>query len=315
MAMTTVLSVRALGLGDLLAAVPALRAIGRAFPGHTHVLAAPAALEPIVRLIDGVDDLVDARPLVPPPVGSADVLVNLHGQGPESHRAALATRPRRLIAFAHDDVPETAGQPRWRPYEHERRRWCRLLTESGIPADPDDLHLRQPGRAPRAEGAAIVHPGAAAPARRWPLERFAALARREQRIRPVLVTGSRAEAPLAHEIARRAGLSPRAVLAGRTDLVELAALVATAARVISGDTGIAHLAVALGTPSLTLYGPVPPSEWGPPPHDVRHRTLWSGFRGDPDAPGTDPGLAAITTAQALHELERLGSEEVVSDAR
>ena len=40
------------------------------------------------------------------------------------------------IAFAHDEVPETAGMPQWRTGEHEVARWCRLLAHAGIPADP-----------------------------------------------------------------------------------------------------------------------------------------------------------------------------------
>ena len=54
-------------------------------------------------------------------------------------------------------------------------------------------------------------------------------------------------------------------MAGRTDVVQLAALIARAGRVLCGDTGVAHLAPAFGIPSVVLFGPVPPSEWGPPP--------------------------------------------------
>jgi ADP-heptose:LPS heptosyltransferase len=85
---------------------------------------------------------------------------------------------------------------------------------------------------------------------------------------------------------------PEAVLAGRTDVLELAALVAGAGRVVCGDTGVAHLATALGRPSVVLFGPTPPAEWGPPavPH---HVALWAGRRGDPLAAEPDPGLLAI----------------------
>jgi ADP-heptose:LPS heptosyltransferase len=76
----------------------------------------------------------------------------------------------------------------------------------------------------------------------------------------------------------------------------LAALTASARLVISGDTGMAHLASAYARPSVTLFGPVPPSEWGPPRHP-RHQVLWEGARGyhgDPHASRTDPALCAIT---------------------
>ena len=204
-------------------------------------------------------------------------------------------------------IPQTAFAPRWRDGEHERERWCRLLRESGIPAEPAHLRLRAPDADPPAAavGATVVHPGAASPARRWPAERFARLARAErERGRDVVITGSAAERPLAETVARQAGLPPGAVLAGRTDLVTLAATIAAAGCVVSGDTGVAHLAVAFGTPSLTLFGPVAPAEWGPPPSG-RHRVLWRGRQGDPHGTQIDPGLYAIEADEALLELNRV----------
>jgi ADP-heptose:LPS heptosyltransferase len=261
-------------------------------------------------LSGAVDEVLDARALAPldPRAHGADVAVNLHGRGPESHRVLLATAPRRLVAFAHPDVPETAGGPVWRAEEHEVARWCRLLEESGVPADPAQLALRPPSAPPpdAARGATLIHPGAAGAARRWPAGRWAEVARGEAaRGRRVLVTGGAAEGPLAREVAERAGLPGAAVLAGATDLLGLAALVAHARVVLSADTGIAHLATAFGTPSVVLFGPVPPTEWGPPPA-APHRALWAGRRGDPHGDRPDPGLLRITPEAvrgALAELE------------
>jgi ADP-heptose:LPS heptosyltransferase len=95
------------------------------------------------------------------------------------------------------------------------------------------------------------------------------------------------------------------VLAGRTDLRGLAETVAGAGRVVCGDTGVAHLATAFGTPSVVLFGPTPPSEWGPPPDRAQHRALWAGRRGDPHARTPDPGLLEIGVADVLAALSRL----------
>ena len=302
------LALRALWLGDLLAAVPALRALADAFPFHRRLLATPAALAPLVELADTGFEVVDAAPLAPLPeaCAEADVAVNLHGCGPESHRVLLPARPRRLIAFRRPEVPETGGAPTWRADEHEVRRWCGLLAAHGIPADPARLRLRPPSRTAGWEGATIVHAGAKAPARHWPAARWAAVARAESSAgRRVGLTGSAGELDLVHEVASLAGLGTDAVLAGATDVTALAALVAHAGRLISGDTGVAHLATAFGTPSLTLYGPVAPELWGPLIDPHLHRVLWKGPRPGASDGAPHPALLEITVEETLAELGRL----------
>ncbi|WP_198141622.1 glycosyltransferase family 9 protein, partial [Micromonospora sp. ATCC 39149] len=125
----------------------------------------------------------------------------------------------------------------------------------------------------------------------------------------VVITGSADERELAGRVARRAGLAPDAVLAGRTDLGGLAALVAHARVVVSGDTGVAHLATGYGTPSVVLFGPAPPARWGPPPGRPWHRALWAGARAGSGGPEGDwsasggvephPALAAIGVEEVL----------------
>jgi len=94
------------------------------------------------------------------------------------------------------------------------------------------------------------------------------------------------------------------VLAGRTGLLELAALVAGARRVVCGDTGVGHLASAYGVPSVLLFGPVAPAAWGPPARPI-HRVLWTGHLGDPHGDALDPGLAEIAPADVLAALAAL----------
>lgn len=319
---------RALKLGDFLTAVPALRALARAFPGHERILAAPARFEELIGQT-GMHRVCATPGLVglDPELAGAEVAVDLHGRGPESQRILLDLAPRRLISFRCHAVPATAGSPGWRPDEHEVQRWCRLLHDSGIPADPADLRLHRPFAGPAPGGGTgpeqptggggggrptIVHPGAASPARRWPAERFAAVARHEVAAgRAVIVTGGPEERDLAREVAGRAGLAPTAVLAGRTSLAELAELVAGAGRVVCGDTGIAHMATATGTPSVVLFGPVPPAEWGPPP-DPRHVAIWTGRRGDPHAGVPDRGLLEIGVDAVLAALAALAEREGAS---
>lgn len=298
------LSYRTLGLGDLLTAVPALRGLRRAFPDHHHVLATPAWLAPLVGAIEAVDAHLPLPELatVPASIGTrVDVAVNLHGRGPQSHRILQDLAPRHLIAFG-DAV-------RWREDEHEVHRWCRMLAAHDIHCDPADLAVRPPP-GPLPDGAAdatVLHPGAKSAARRWPAERFAAVGRQQRaRGRRVVVTGGPDEVDLATAVARGAGLGPDDVLAGQLDVGGLVRVVAAGGRVVSGDTGVAHVATAVGTPSVLLFGPVAPDAWGPPPdRRDRHRCLWHGRLGDPHGDRPDPGLLSISVADVTAELAAL----------
>jgi ADP-heptose:LPS heptosyltransferase len=150
----------------------------------------------------------------------------------------------------------------------------------------------------------LVHPGARFGAKRWPAPRFGELAAALDRAgRHVLLTGTVDERPLARSVALIAGLPAHRVLAGRTDLVRLCSLIAEAAVVVSGDTGIAHLAAAFGTPSVTLFGPVDAAQWGPPP-DGPHLALGDATvrRGDPFADDPDPALLAVGVDEVLRAI-------------
>lgn len=290
------LVLRALGIGDLLVTVPALRGLRHARGADHLVLAAPEHLAGLVGLTGAVDEVLHTPGLgtlrwtgKPP-----ELAVNLHGSGPESIEDLRGTRPDRLVSH---NIP---GGPRWSDDVHEVDRWCRLLADHGIETDPSELALARPGVPSPAPGAVIVHPGAAFPARRWPPERFAEVARTlADEGHPVVVTGGPDEQELAMTVAEAAGLAPDAVFAGRTDLVTLAALVADAELVVCGDTGVGHLATAYGTPSVVLFGPTPPARWGPPKDRAQHRPLWTGSTGDPFGQEPDPGLLQLSTADVL----------------
>lgn len=295
-----VLVLRQLGLGDLLATVPALRGLRTALPDSWVVLACPQAVGGLVRAAGLVDEVLATGELEPVPWTGPppEVGIDLHGSGPASHALVQALRPRRLVAFGTDD-PYVPGPPWWRD-EHESHRWCRLVrAELGVPCDPDDRRLPPPSTPAPVEDAVVLHVGAASGSRRWPLERFAEVATRLSAGTQMVLTGSAAERPLADRVAAAAGLPAAAVLAGRTTLDQLAALVAAARLVICGDTGVAHLASAYVRPSVLLFGPTPPAWWGPPANGP-HTVLWHGHGvGDPHAEHTDPALLAITVAEVL----------------
>lgn len=265
---------RALGLGDLLTALPVLRALRRGFPAHELVVATPPELHPLLALAGCADASLPARGLAPPawPGPPPDLAVNLHGSGPQSHALLRRLRPHRLVAF-RCELAGWADGPPWRADEHEVHRWARLVEETlGLPVDRRDLGLSVPFQV--RPGAAVVHPGGTDPRRRWPAPRFAEVAARLHAAGcDVVVTGGPNEAGLAATVVREGGLPPTANLAGALGIRALSGLLAAATVVICGDTGVGHLATAVGTPSVLLFGPVSPAHWGPPPDRWRHRVL------------------------------------------
>lgn len=306
-----VVVLRPLGLGDLCTAVPALRGLRETWPHAEIALAAPLWQEPLARLA-GVDHVVATAPRGPldPRLRAPDVAVNLHGCGPASTERAISLEPDRLIAFAHPAIRSTQCFPVWRDDEHETQRWCRLLTEAGVPADPSARRLpigADPGAAHH--GAVVIHPGAAAPGRRWPYARFGqvagTIARGGGR---VVVVGSRSERALCDDVvaeARKHGGSGNVVsLAGVTGLLPLARLIAGARLLIGNDSGVAHLATLTATPSVVLFGPTDPARWGPP-ETPSHVALWKGRTGNPHAQRLDRGLAEIQVDEVLEAASRV----------
>jgi len=302
---------RALKVGDFLTGVPAYRGIRRAYPSSYIQLAAPRELAPLAQLLENtIDEVCDARELAPlhEQLYDADIGIDLHGKGPESHRLLVQARARRLVAFRNSAIPLSADGAEHDPEEHEVSRWCRMLRHAGIPADPIELDIRAPhttSRTEAARGATLVHPGASSRARCWPSERWIDVVRSERDAgRRIIITGGPTEVRRAYAIARAAELPDECVFAGRTNVLELAELVGASARVVCGDTGIAHLATAFRRPSVVLFGPTPPTHWGPPARPI-HRVLWAGRRGNPHADRIDAGLLSIAAADVIDSLRTL----------
>ncbi|MFH5821529.1 glycosyltransferase family 9 protein [Georgenia sp. AZ-5] len=298
-----VLVLRALGLGDALTGVAALRGLRRAFPRRRLVLAGPAETGAWLQRLGVVDAVLPTHGLAPlrwPRERRGHVAVNLHGRGPQSHRLLAATGPAELVAFACPEAGHHHG-PQWRADEHEVERWCRLVRSAGGPCAPDDLRLAGPPK----DGDVVLHPGAASGARRWPAARWSSLARRLAGAgHRVVVTGSAGERDLCAAVVagardeRAAGGAGVTCLAGALDLPALAEVVGRARLLVCGDTGVAHVATALGTPSVVLFGPTPPAWWGPAVDTDRHVVIWHGTGpGDPHGAEVDPALAAITAEE------------------
>ncbi len=162
---------------------------------------------------------------------------------------------RRLTRLHLVDILASYGRPPHRPLD---RLDHRLSPEAAARA----AELLPPGDRP-----VVLQLGANNDLRRWPVRYFARLARGlTEAGHPVVLVGSSRERVLARRLGRELGRPAGAVcdLMGRTDLATLGGVLASAALVVSADTGTLHLATAVGTPVLALYmGPAQAHETGP----------------------------------------------------
>jgi ADP-heptose:LPS heptosyltransferase len=317
--------VRALpGVGDLLCAVPALRAVRRAHPAAAVTLVGlPTAAWFLDRYPGLIDDLlavegVPGLPEVRPDAAAArrfyahagarhfDLALQLHGSGVTTNPLTTMLGARRQVA------PRLPGH--WRPPGRslpypttgpEIRRLLAVAWAAGCPevGEQTALPLTDDERAdaaaltggPGAGPYICLHPGASRPGNRWPPARFAAVGDRlaEAGARVVL-TGTAAERPLALAVAGALG-GPPLDLTGRTSVGTLGALFAAARLVVSNDTGAAHIAAAVGAPSVVVFpADGDPDRWAP--LDRRRHRPAVAAPGAGRWPGVDTVLAAAVEA-------------------
>jgi ADP-heptose:LPS heptosyltransferase len=297
---------RALQLGDLLCAVPALRAFRAAWPGAEIVLIGlPWAREFVGRfhhLLDGFREFpgypgLPERPVDVPGVlaflaamqaDGFDLAIQLHGSGPFVNDLVALLGARRAAGFVLPGgyCPDPEFFRPWPEHGLEIHRLLALVEFLGLPAqgehlefpldhaDWQALHAIEGTRGLDQADYVCVHPGASVPERCWPAERFAAVARALARdgVR-IVVTGSAGEADLTHRVAELAGV-PCLDLAGRTGLGVLGALLSRSRLLVCNDTGVAHIAAALHVPSAIVSTGNNPERWAPLDRE-RHRVLCS----------------------------------------
>ena len=154
---------------------------------------------------------------------------------------------------------------------------------------------------------AIINPGAGWPSKLWPADRYAAVARHlgeARRIPTLVVWAGQAEKTLAEQIVQAGG--PSARISPPTSLPELAALARRAKLFLGADTGPLHLAAAVGTPCVGLYGPWPAARHGPyGPKNIALQKMF--FEGSARARRTAPAIymESITTEMVCEACDRI----------
>jgi ADP-heptose:LPS heptosyltransferase len=174
------------------------------------------------------------------------------------------------------------------------------LPEHAADAQVAERFLRAAGLA--GQRFAILNPGAGWPSKIWPPERYGELAQhlyRKHGMRTVAAWGTESELQLAATIV--AAGDGQAVLAPPTSMLELAALCRRADLFVGSDTGPMHLAVAVGTPAISMHGPSRADWCGAYGDDnVRMQIRYEAGSSLQRRQADDSAMRAITVAMAAH---------------
>jgi len=305
-----VLAVRLDAIGDVLLTSPALGALRAGAERRVTLLTSPAGAS-LAGLLPDVDEVIayeapwmkasGERPDPGPDLEmierlragrfDAAVIFTVYSQSPlpaalQCYLAGIPVRaahcrenPYQLLSdWVREEEPELA--------RHEVERQLDLVAHLGCRIDSDGLRLRIPpaarGRAEASlRGAGVrldapwllLHPGASASSRRYPLDGYARAARTlvEEDGWQVVLAGAGTDAGAVEEI-RRLMAAPAVGLAGALDLGELAAAIEMADLFIGNNSAPAHLAAAVGTPAVVLYALTNPQHtpWRVPTRVLTH---------------------------------------------
>ena len=280
-------------LGDIVLALPALAALRGRTPGaeisvagNREILEAVAfahadrmlslATLPLHRLYASDPTAEDLRFW-----RSYDTIVSWTGAGDASFERALrAIHPDARLAS-------------WKPGPGERRHVSQIFVDSlELPDRPVARPQRIPiAPLPSAERPLVLHPGAGSAAKRWPAERFRELAARliARGADKLVVMEGPAEPGLAEAVA---AVLPRECVEVVVDapLPAVAARLAGCRAFVGNDSGVTHVAAAVGARTVAVFGPMPPEHWAPRGEHVR---ILRGTMGKPEEVSVESVLEAL----------------------
>jgi heptosyltransferase I len=294
--MNRLLIVRLGSLGDLVHTLPAVSAIHRTFPRLEIDWLVDAVHQEFLGLVPILTSVVSLT--APNARGWLEVRRRLRTRKYDAaldfqglvKSAALSrlSGARRVMGFDRASLREPAAAALYRervsvgPGGHVIQKNLRLAAAIGAHATIAEFPIRPVESAALAaiqvkdtSPFALLNPGAAWPNKRWPSDRFGRLAawlRERHGLRSIALWG-----PGEEELARAvvSSSSGAATEAPRTHLTDLVALSRAARLLVSGDTGPTHIAAAVGTPVVALFGPTDPLRNGPWSPDDRTLSRYS----------------------------------------
>lgn len=271
------------GIGDLLQTFPCLNALRQKWPLAAVTLVGHGERARLARVAGLVDDTVDVETCglhrlfsaqagpadVPARLREADLILTFLNQ--ESFAAGLSRLTAARVVAACS-FPEPGACDR----SAAQFVYDRLAAQLSLPPREAVPQLTLPADLPEAQSVArrfpdtaptvVIHPGSGSPKKNWPLARFIELAERLSAT-GLDTTWVLGPAEMACDALARTAESRHAMVCA--PLVEVAALLARARCYVGNDSGITHLAAALGTPTVALFGPSEHTVWSPRGAHVR----------------------------------------------
>ncbi len=321
-----ILITRLSAIGDCVQTLPVATALRERFPRAFIAWAVEAAAAPLVAASLAIDRIVivPKRMLASPAAAwrvrqeltqlRLDIAIDPQGLS-KSSAVGWLSGARRRIGFARPQGREISPWLNTEQVEpratHMVERYLELLGPLGIDTVTPRFGLAIPPssqlaiesfqlRPEPAAGFVVLCPGAGWDSKRWPVERFAAVAReigQQHGLPSVIAWGGLREAKAAEEIVALAGC--HAVFAPATTLLELAGLVSRARLMVAADTGPLHLAAALGTPCVGIFGSTRREACGP--YGAGNIALQEAFDGSPGRklPGADNWAMRRVSVEAV----------------
>jgi len=290
-----VLLLRLERIGDLVMVLDAIRDARAAWPNAAIDLVVGSWNAPLARLIPGVTavDVVDAPWLARGAAAMAwpalmahargwrqvnyDLVVNFEPDIRSNFLAWLSRAPRRVGYWSGGGGAFLTDALEYAPKSHVATNARALISHAAgreapnrprtIPelVAPADAHARAAERLGAARGPIVgLHASGGRESKQWHLDRFASVARElaGARAATIVLTGSDADRPVL-DIVKRDLAGVRVIDASGLDVPALAALLERLDLFITSDTGPMHLAAAMGTPVVALFGPSQPERYGP----------------------------------------------------
>lgn len=296
---------RALQLGDMLCAIPAVRALRKALPdAEITLIGLPWAKSLLNLYPQYFDALIEfpGYPGLPEQAFEAERFYNFLGKVQmEGFDLALQMQGSGVISnaiVALFNAGNAAGfylKDHYKPNDHffieypnslhETERHLKLMQHLGIADDgtelefpiteKDEAELGRLALPIQTKRYACIHPGSRSVLRQWPAERFAQLADccYENGLE-VVITGTKDELHIAEKVAANMK-SPAIVVAGKTSLGSVGALIKNAAVLVSNCTGVSHIAAALKVPSVIISLDGEPERWTPINKQIHLATDWT----------------------------------------